>query len=502
MDHYDVIVVGGGNAGLCAALSAREQGARVALLERAPVAERGGNSAHTGGAFRVAYRGVEDLRALMPDLLDSEIENSDFGSYTQEEFFSELAAQSQYRADPEVLDTVVTEGFTTLQWMTRQGVRFMPIFGRQAFKVDGKYKFWGGLTVEVSGGGLGLVEALMGRAERNGVELHYGCRAQRLSRNEQGHWQVECGNGQRFSAAGLILSTGGFHANLEWRAKYLGPGWDLAKVRGSRYNTGDGIRMALDIGAVAHGNWSGCHAVFYDVNAPEQGDLNLLNQQKNYFHLGVVVNAEGKRFVDEGLDFRNYTYSGMGAKVLQQPGGVAWQLFDQHSEALLPDEYRVRQATRIQADSLEELAAKLEGVNVNALLDTLRSYNAAVNREVPFNPAVRDGRSTAGLAIPKSNWANPLERPPFVAYAVTCGITFTFGGLKVNSQAEVIDEEGQVIPGLYAAGELVGNLYYVKYAGGAGLTSGSVLGRIAGTGAAARRQQIIPAQAESSPSQS
>ena len=484
MNHYDVIVLGSGNAGLCAALSAREQGARVALLERAPLEQRGGNSAYTGGAFRVAYGGVDDLRLLMPDLLDSEIESSDFGSYTQEAFYDELAAQSQYRADPDVLDTVVTESLDTLCWMTRQGVRFMPIYGRQAFKIDGRYTFWGGLTVEVSGGGQGLVESLMRRAERNGIEFFYDSRARHLSRDSQGRWQIECANGQLFSADALILATGGFHANLQWRAKYLGPGWDLAKVRGSRYNTGDGIRMALEVGAQAHGNWSGCHAVFYDVNAPELGDLNLLNQQKNYFHLGVVVNADGKRFVDEGLDFRNYTYSGMGAKVLQQPGGVAWQLFDQHSEHLLPDEYRVRHATRIQADTLQELVAKLEGVNATALLDTLNDYNAAVRREVLFNPAVRDGRSTVGLAVPKSNWANPLERPPFVAYAVTCGITFTFGGLKVNSDAQVLDEQGQSITGLYAAGELVGNLYYVKYAGGAGLTSGSVLGRIAGKAAA------------------
>jgi tricarballylate dehydrogenase len=484
MEHFDVIVLGSGNAGLCAALSAREQGARVALLERAPHAQRGGNSAHTGGAFRVAYEGVEDLRRLMPDLLDSEIQNSEFGSYGQDEFFGELAALSQYRCDPEVLDTVVSQSLETLHWMTGKGVRFMPIYGRQAFKVDGKYRFWGGLTIEVSGGGLGLVEALLRRAEGEGIELHYDCRAQQLSRDPEGFWTIACSDGRYFRARGVILATGGFHANRQWRAQYLGPGWDLAKVRGSRYNTGDGIRMALEAGAVAHGNWSGCHAVFYDVNAPEMGDINRLNQQKNYFHLGVTVNAEGKRFFDEGLDFRNYTYSGMGAKVLQQPGGVAWQIFDQHSHDLLPDEYRVRQATRIQADSLEELAAKLEGINANALLDTLNDFNAAVSREIAFNPAVRDGRSTRGLAIPKSNWANPLERPPFVAYAVTCGITFTFGGLKVNTRAEVIDEQDQPIPGLYAAGELVGNLYYVKYAGGAGLTSGSVLGRIAGVEAA------------------
>lgn len=484
MKEFDVVVLGGGNAGLCAALSARERGARVVLLERAPEALKGGNSAHTGGAFRVAYRGSEDLRCLMPDLLDSEIESSDFGEYTQDDFFGELAEMSQYRADPEVLDTVVTESLDTLRWMTGNGVRFMPIYGRQAFKVDGKFKFWGGLTVEVSGGGLGLVDALTRSALRAGVEIAYETRARRLNRSGDGRWQVLCECGDIFVTPAVIIATGGFHANLRWRTQYLGPGWDLAKVRGSRFNTGDGIQLALDVGAAAFGNWSGCHAVFYDLNAPAVGDINLLNMQKNYFHLGVVVNADGQRFVDEGLDFRNYTYSGMGEKVLRQPGGVAWQLFDQHSEHLLPDEYRVRHATRFEADSLEELAGKLDGINVKALLATLDAYNGAVQTDIPFQPAERDGRCTTGLNIPKSNWANPLTKPPFVAYAVTCGITFTFGGLRVDSSARVISENEQPIEGLYAAGELVGNLYYVKYAGGAGLTSGSVLGRLAGSHAA------------------
>jgi tricarballylate dehydrogenase len=422
----------------------------------------------------------------MPDLLESEIQGSDFGAYSQDDFFAELASMSQYRTDPQVLDTVVTQSLETLQWMTGKGVRFMPIYGRQAFKVDGKFRFWGGLTVEVSGGGLGLVDALFRRVEKDTVEVFYGCRTQRISRDPDGLWQLHCADGRQFCARALVLATGGFHANLEWRTKYLGPGWDLAKVRGSRYNTGDGIRMALEAGAVAHGNWSGCHAVFYDVNAPQMGDLNCLNQQKNYFHLGVVLNAHGKRFIDEGQDFRNYTYSSMGAEVMAQPGGVAWQIFDQHSHELLPDEYRGRQVTRIQAATLEGLIEQMEGINSPAALRTLQAYSAAVQLEVPFNPAVRDGRSTQGLELPKSNWANPLDRPPFVAYAVTCGITFTFGGLKVNTQAQVLDEEDRPIEGLYAAGELVGNLYYVKYAGGAGLTSGSVLGRIAGAEAAAR----------------
>lgn len=489
MFDFDVVVFGGGNAGLCAALAASELGARVALVEKAPHELRGGNSAHTGGAFRVAYRGTDDLRRLMPDLMPEEIAGSDFGEYTEETFFSDLAALSQYRSDPEVLDTVVSASLDTLIWMTGHGVRFVPIFGRQAFKVNGKFKFWGGLTVEVSGGGQGLVESLFAQAEKMGIEIFYGARAKGVTHASDGGWEIQVGgpltNTGALRTKAVIIATGGFHANLEWRARYLGPGWDLAKVRGSRFNTGDGIAMALAAGALPHGNWSGCHAVFYDANAPEFGDINLLNQQKNYFHFGIVVNTDGERFVDEGLDFRNYTYSGMGAKVLHQPGGIAWQIFDQKTAGLLPDEYRVRHTTRIVADSLEELAIRLEGINAAAFLQTIEQFNRAVDDGVAFNPAIKDGKRTNGLKIPKSNWANRIDQGPFVAYAVTCGITFTFGGLKVNSEAQIIDENEQPIPGLYAAGELVGNLYYVKYAGGAGLTSGSVLGRIAGGHAAA-----------------
>lgn len=491
MQSYDVIVIGGGNAALCAAISAHESGARVAVLERAPKEHRGGNSAYTGGAFRIAYRGVDDLLTLVPDLHPDEIQNSDFGSYTEDQFFEEAVSMSGYRADADVLDAVVSHSLDTMQWMRSHGVRFVPIYGRQSFKVDGKQKFWGGLTVEVSGGGLGLMERLYARAEALGLDLHYGARAQGLSRTEQG-WEIKVTSGEAaeaFQARSVILATGGFHANVLWRSKYLGPNWDLAKVRGSRYNTGDGISLALSAGATPHGNWTGCHAVFYDLNAPAFGDINLLNQQKNYFTLGIVVNADGKRFVDEGLDFRNYTYSGMGARVLREPGAVAWQVFDAKTVDMLPDEYRVKHATKITADSLEELAGKLDGINQKAFLDTVREFNAAVDTSQPYNPAIKDGRGTRGLAVPKSNWAHPLDTGPFVAYAVTCGITCTFAGVKVNPHGQILDDEDHPLPGLYAAGEMVGGLYYVKYAGGVGLTAGSVLGRTSGRHAAELSRQ-------------
>ena len=258
-----------------------------------------------------------------------------------------------------------------------------------------------------------------------------------------------------------------------------------AKVRGSRFNTGDGIRMALEAGAARAGQWTGCHAVAWDLNAPEVGNLEVRHRyQKHSYPLGIVVNARGERFLDEGADFRNYTYARYGRKVLEQPGRFAWQVFDSRVSGLLRDEYRRSHASRVTADSVEELARRLDGVDEEGFLRTVRDFNAAVRRDVRFDPSARDGRSTRGLVPDKSNWANPLDRPPFEAFAVTCGITFTFGGLRVDPLARVLDEEGRPLAGLFAAGELVGGLFYDNYPGGSGLTAGAVFGRIAGGGAA------------------
>ncbi|MEC8852016.1 MAG: FAD-binding protein, partial [Pseudomonadota bacterium] len=200
--------------------------------------------------------------------------------------------------------------------------------------------------------------------------------------------------------------------------------------------------------------------------------------------LGVIVNAEGERFVDEGADFRNYTYAKYGREILNQSGQFAWQIFDSKVLHLLRDEYRIRQMTKVSANTLEELVTKLEGVNPDQALKTLQEYNAAVMTDVKFNPAILDGRGTKGLAVPKSNWANVLDEPPFEAYAITCGVTFTFGGLRIDENGAVVDTDLRPIPGLYAAGELVGGLFYFNYAGGTGLMSGAVFGRQAGQAAA------------------
>lgn len=487
-DNFDVIVIGGGNAALCAAHAAREQGASVVVLEAAPQDEAGGNSRFTAGAMRVVYNGVDDLRRLMPDLTDQEVARTDFGTYTAAQFLDDMGRVTQYRTDPDLCETLVTRSYDTLAWMRSLGVRFQPIYGRQAFKVDGKFKFWGGLTVETWGGGPGLVEALTKGAAQKGIAIRYATRAISLLR-EDGRvvGAIVRANGREMAlrAHAVVLACGGFESNAEWRTRYLGPGWDLAKVRGTRFNMGDGIRMAVEAGAVTCGNWSGCHAVGWERNAPEYGDLAVGDAfQKHSYPFGVMVNALGRRFVDEGADFRNYTYAKYGRVILAQPEQFAWQVFDGKVHHLLRDEYRIKQVTRVTADTLEELAQRMGDVDAEAFLDEIKHFNAAVRDDVPFNPNVKDGRKTEGLAINKSNWANPIDTPPFEAYAVTCGVTFTFGGLRIAPDSGAVIGDGFApIPGLFAAGELVGGLFYFNYPGGTGLTSGSVFGRIAGTAA-------------------
>ena len=485
---WDVVVVGAGNAAFCAALAAREAGASVLMLERAAREENGGNSRFTAGAIRFAYRGIEDLRAIMPDLTEDEIGRTDFGTYTTEQFFDDMFRVTRYRSDPELCELLVTRSFETMLWLRQKGLRFAPIWGRQAFQVEGRFKFWGGLTVEAWGGGPGLVDQETAIAEKDGIEIRYGARAVAL--HFDGHAVTgvrvkEAGELHDVEARSVILACGGFESNAEWRTRYLGPGWELAKVRGTRFNTGDGIRMALDIGASPAGNWSGCHAVGWDNNAPEFGDLAVGDAfQKHSYPFGVMVNATGRRFVDEGADFRNYTYAKYGRVILKQPDQFAWQVFDRKVLHLLRDEYRIKRVTKVSAATLAELAPKLEGVDAAAFLDEMRAYNASVRTDVPFNPNVKDGRGTIGLSVPKSNWANTLDEPPFEAYQVGCGITFTFGGLRIApATGQVLDSDLSPIPGLYAAGELVGGLFYFNYPGGTGLMSGSVFGRVAGIGA-------------------
>lgn len=488
MHDSDVLVVGKGNAALCAALAASDAGCRVTMLEAAPEEESGGNSRFAGGVMRFAYDSVQDLQRVT-DIPENEIHTVDWESNTREQFYDDLYHVTSFRTDPELSEILITQSLDAMAWLRSQGTRFAPNYRHQSAVVNGKRKFFGRMPLWVSGGGPGLVQSLTDTAVKKGVHVYYDTRAVSLRYDGERVSGVSAkrhGQPVEFASRAVVLACGGFEANPEWRTRYLGPGWELAKVRGTRFNVGDGLRMALDIGACSYGNWSGRHAVSWERYAPEFGDLSLPESSyRHSFPLSLMINADGKRFVDEGAEFYNYTYAKYGAEVLKQPGQFAWQVFDAKLRPLLRPEYSDKAVTKVIAATLEELAGKMEGVNAVGFLRTVREFNAAVRTDVPFNHAAKDGRCTVGIDPPKSNWAQPLDTPPFEAFAVTCGITFTFGGLRtVPGTGQVIDLNFHPIPGLYTAGEMLGGLFYFNYPAGTGLVSGAVFGRIAGAAAA------------------
>jgi len=488
-DKYDVVVVGAGNAALSAAIAAKLDGANVLVLEKAPEAARGGNSYVTGGAVRFPYDDLDDLIPLIGEISNAERAQIDVGSYPRSAFYDDLMRVTGGKSDPELADVLVNNAHDTAIWLREQGVRWGLMYSRQSFKVDGVYKFWGGLACETVGAGKGLVDSLFDRIVDLGIDIAYGTMGDHLLIDQQGGIRGIALRGPdgltEVETTSVVLACGGFEANAEMRTRYLGPGWDMAKVRGTRYNTGDGIRMALEIGARSHGHYSGCHAVAWDAGAPDEGgDRNIADLfQKHSYPLGLIVNVEGDRFVDEGADFRNYTYAKYGKEILNQPNRLAFQIFDSQVTDMLRDEYHIRETTKFEANTIRELAIGLD-IDADALEKTVSDYNAAV-QDTHYNPAILDGKTTIGVAPEKTNWALRLDKPPYTGYAVTCGITFTFGGLKIDTTGRVIDTQDQPIPGLYAAGELVGGIFYENYPGGSGITNGFVFGKIAGTGAAA-----------------
>ena len=426
---------------------------------------------------------------LSPDLNDMDLTKIDFGTYPKEQYFSDVAEWTEYRCDPVLTEILVDNSYQAGLWLREHGVRFQPAFGRVAFKVGDTFRFWGGLACHIWGGGQELLKAQHKALEKAGVPVHYETTAIGLLGDSGKVEGVRVRTRRRtFASSGPKPScspAAGSNRAPRCARAISGPNWDLVKVRGTRYNTGRGHQMAIDAGAAVTGHWSGAHACQWDMNAPPYGDLDIGDKfQKHNYPLGIVVNARGERFIDEGLDFHVLTYAKYGQEMVKQPGLIAWQVFDQKVIKFLRDEYRVRPVTKEMANTLEELAPKLAGVDPEGFLRTVREYNAAPRPDRQFDPSVHDGLRTTGLAIDKTNWANRLDSPPFEAYGVTAGITFTFGGLKISTEAEVEDVSGTPIPGLFAAGEIVGGLYYHNYGAGTGLAAGAVFGRIAGTSAA------------------
>jgi tricarballylate dehydrogenase len=483
---WDVIVVGAGNAGMCAAHAARERGCRVLVLEKADEAWSGGNSAFTAGAIRIAHGGLEDVR----DLVEVVDERTDLDPYPEADFLADMRRVTLGRGDEAMARILVGDSGGVVRWLRDKGLRFRLMYERQANEVDGRQRFWGGLAVGTVDGGEGLMAQHRAAAQRDGIELRHRAAVEDLLRGDDGAFSgvaVRSADGTRASleAGAVVLAAGGFESNPQMRAAQLGPNWDVAKVRGTPHNTGEVLRAALAHGAQAYGHWSGCHAIQWDAGAPPTGDRELTNRySRQSYPVAIVVNADGERFIDEGADFRNYTYAKYGAEVLRQPQGIAAQIFDAHTVQMLRTiDYEAPGATRVDADTLGELAEAL-GIDPERFERTVAEFNAAIGPG-EFDPTVKDGKGTKGIDPPKSNWALPVELPPFTAFPITCGITFTFGGVRVDEDARVLDSGGRPLPGLFAAGELVGGLFFHNYPGGTGLTAGAVYGRRAGYASAA-----------------
>ena len=482
-----IIVVGSGNAALCAAIAALENGADVKILEKASKEMAGGNTKYTAGAMRFVYDGNEDLLPLVSNQDDPRLSHTEFGSYTAEKFSADLLGFNDGRPLSDEQKTLISRSNETMHWLAVHDVTFEPIFSRQSFEKDGKHIFWGGLTLAAENEGVGLFDMELAAVERLGGSIRYDAEVTGLVVQDGSVVGVKIRD-ETLLADAVILASGGFEASEELRMKYIGAHWDVAKVRGTPHNTGDGLRMALEAGATKNGFFKGCHATPMDLHMPNFGNLDLPHaERKNYrkicYFLGVMLNSKGERFVDEGENFRNYTYAQFGAAILEQPGQFAWQVFDSKVFDLLYGEYSFHDAHFVEAPTLEELADLLDGVDHRRALETLQAYNDAVDEDTPFDPTSLDGKSTQGLSLAKSNLAQRIDTGPFRAFPVTGGITFSYGGVKVGADGGVLTESGQPIPGLFACGEMVGGVFFAGYPGGSGLTSGAVFGRIAGNGA-------------------
>jgi tricarballylate dehydrogenase len=484
----DIIVIGGGSAALEAAISAKQAGAgTVVMLEKAPAQESGGNARFSHTGFRFVHSGAAELREFIPDLDESVFRRMQIPAYTRQDFLGDLDRVTQGRIDPVLAERLVDQSNAAVHWMRAAGVRWEP---EKMTEVDGKLYLPGGHHIHPIGGGPGMLRQLRDLALGSGVEIRYQSRVRAVHGNDR-HVEgvrVSTPDGEYdLDGRATIVCSGGFQANAEMRARYLGTNADLMKVRGSRHNTGEVLHMLLALGVKAAGHWQGAHMSPIDGKAPDvetpvrqDGRGNTMNRYDYQF--GITVNALGQRFFDEGEAKHAYTYAKTGRAVLQQPGGVAYQIYDQTGIDLFRHG-RDYPATMVEAPTIAELARKI-AIEPEPLTHTVNAFNAACRTDMPFNPGELDRKGTAGITPKKSNWAVPLTRGPFRAYPITAGVTFTFGGVQVDTEARVINTTDEPIRGLYASGDVIG-LFFHNYPSCTGQTRNAVFSYLAGRNAAA-----------------
>ena len=385
--------------------------------------------------------------------------------------------------DRELMEVIISQSRPTVEWMHSKGVTWeLPDRACRIAGAPSAIPSTVGLTAWRSG--VGLVQMLTTACRRAGVQIVYETKMLRLLQDQRGGVAgvtVQDVDGVHdIRSQGVVLACGGFEANQEMRVKYLGAGWERAKVRGAKYNTGDGHRAAMEVGAKPTGQWTGCHATPVDYNAPATGVLEATDKMpRRSYPLGITVNVAGRRFFDEGEGFAEQTFVNTAHHILEQPRGLAFQIFDSKATVHLEARYGVSEA--VEAGSIRELAEKLQ-IKPSALTATVETFNDEAH-DGEYVPRELDAKSTRSVDPPKTNWAIKIDSPPFVAYKVTGGITYTYGGPKIDSRARVLDMEDRPIPGLFAAGEIVGGILFHNSLRAAGLMHGAVFGRLAGANA-------------------
>ena len=458
LEDCDVLVVGGGNAALCAALSARERGAGVTLLECAPKAFRGGNSRHT-----------RDLRCMHDAPTDGLID-----AYPEEEFFGDLWRVTAGRTDAALARLTIRGSATCTRWMKAHGVRFQNALGGTLHL--------GRTNAFFLGGGKALLNEYYAAAQRLGIEVHYDAEVVDLAIDDGAfeHAVVSVAGEKRTIAAKvLVVASGGFESNFQWLRQAWGPAADNFLIRGTPYNMGTVLKMLIERDVETIGDATQCHAVAIDARAPKF-DGGIVTRV-DCVSLGMVVNRDGDRFYDEGEDFWPKRYAIWGRLVAQQPDQIAYALID--SKAI--GRFMPTVFPPFKADSIEGLASQLN-LPVEPVAATVRAFNRAVHPGT-FDHAVLDDCRTHGLIPEKTHWARAIDAPPYYGYPLRPGITFTYLGVKVNEKANVLMKDGSPAKNIFAAGEIMaGNILGQGYLAGFGMTIGTVFGRIAGEEAAAR----------------
>jgi tricarballylate dehydrogenase len=454
---FDVLVIGGGNAALCAAISARRSGASVLVLEGAPKFYRGGNTRHTRN-MRCAHDAATDILT---------------GPYTEQEFWDDLLRVTGGQTDEELARHMIRESKDILGWVVEQGVRWQPSLGG-TLSLGRTNSFF-------LGGGRAMLNALYLTAERLGVEIAYDAEVTDL-KIEDGMFlsatlKQPTGTPAEIRASALVAAAGGFEANIEWLKEYWGEAADNFLIRGTPYNRGSILKMLLNKGVQEIGDPTQCHAVAIDARSPKFDGGIITRHDSVVF--GIVVNKHAQRFYDEGEDIWPKRYAIWGRLVAAQPDQIAYIVFD----STVVMSFMPTLFPPIAGQSIAELAGKLE-LDPAALEKTIADFNTAVQPGT-FDHTILDDCRTEGLTPPKTHWARKIDTPPYLAYPVRPGITFTYLGTRVNKQARMVMKDGKPSANMFAAGEIMaGNVLGKGYAAGMGMTIGSVFGRIAGREAA------------------